>query len=94
MTTDARATSMPRRDTAVRLKTKGASHMLLTEQGTKVLLLNETALALWELCDGETTLGEMVAAITDFFEAEPAVINHDVEVALAQMVEAGVVRWS
>jgi coenzyme PQQ synthesis protein D (PqqD) len=86
--------AMPRREVGVHLDTSAGANILVSESGEEMLLLNETALALWELCDGQTTLGEMVTAITDFFAAEPVVIHRDVEGALQQLVEAGVVLWS
>jgi hypothetical protein len=42
-------------------------------------VLNETALALWELCDGGTTADEMVSAICVLFDADRRVIAADVQ---------------
>jgi pyrroloquinoline quinone biosynthesis protein D len=94
MTAPAFASTTPRRRSGLHLEPSDGSNVLVSDEGTKILLLNETALALWELCDGETTFAEMVTVITDFFEAEPDVINTDVATALTQMVEAGVVSWT
>jgi hypothetical protein len=54
--------------------------------------LNPTALALWELCDGQTAVEEMVAAVCALFELEPGRALTDVETALEDMRAAGVIR--
>jgi hypothetical protein len=58
-----------------------------------VHLLNDTALAIWDLCDGKTAPGEMVAAICDLSGLPPEVVNEDVERTLSQFQEAGLVLW-
>jgi hypothetical protein len=63
-----------------------------TPDAPVALALNPTALALWELCDGQTAVAEMVDAVCVLFEVEPARARTDVETALAEMVEAGVIR--
>ena len=54
--------------------------------------LNPTALALWELCDGQTAVEEMVAAVCTLFELDPVQARVDVEAALQDMMAAGVIR--
>ena len=56
------------------------------------LALNPTALALWELCDGQTAVTEMVDAVCALFEVDPDRARADVESALTDMVAAGVIR--
>jgi hypothetical protein len=54
--------------------------------------LNPTALALWELCDGQTAVAEMVDAVCVLFEVDPDRARADVEAALTDMAAAGVIR--
>lgn len=57
-------------------------------------LLNETALALWELCDGETTLQEMVSALSELFSADPQRIRQDVIDVLSELEQAQLLEWT
>ena len=54
--------------------------------------LNPTALALWELCDGQTVVEEMVQAVSALFALDPERARADVETALEDMIAAGVIR--
>jgi hypothetical protein len=55
--------------------------------------LNETALALWELCDGLTTSDEMVSAICLLFDAEQSLIAADVRRALWEFESRHLLDW-
>jgi PqqD family protein of HPr-rel-A system len=55
-------------------------------------LLNETARAIWELCDGETTVDEMISAIVELSGLHPDVVTEDVERAIAEFERLGIVR--
>ena len=55
------------------------------------LALNPTAFALWELCDGRTTVSEMVLAVYDLFDVTMEQARQDVTEGLARMREAGIV---
>lgn len=54
-------------------------------------LLNPSALAIWELCDGETTADEMAEAIAEITGLEEEVTVGDVEKALTSLEEAGLI---
>jgi len=56
-------------------------------------VLNETASALWELCDGETASDEMVAAICLLFDAGEDVIASDVERTLQEFERHHLLEW-
>lgn len=60
-------------------------------RAARAVALNPTALALWELCDGDTTVGEMVDAVCELFAVDAEQARCDVESALAQMQAAGVI---
>lgn len=50
-----------------------------------VHVLNETARAIWELCDGNTSAEEMAQAIAELTEIELDQAQRDVEQALGQL---------
>lgn len=51
-------------------------------------LLNHTALAVWELCDGLTSPEEMVAAVCDLCGLPPAVVDDDITRVLGELRRA------
>ena len=67
--------------------------VLLGPDGKSIHLLNDTAAALWELCDGTTTTGEMVQAILDFFAVSEQQASADVDRTIATFDELGIVEW-
>jgi PqqD family protein of HPr-rel-A system len=58
-----------------------------------VYLLNETALAIWDLCDGETKPDEMMTAICDVTSLPPEVVAEDVERILLEFDTAELIEW-
>lgn len=56
-------------------------------------LLNHTALAVWELCDGETMPVEMIAAVCDLCGAAPEEVEQDIVRALDDLARANLVSW-
>lgn len=56
-------------------------------------MLNDTALAIWHLCDGETSTEEMVTAICELFNTERDVVVHDVNRILEKFESAGLLFW-
>jgi hypothetical protein len=58
-----------------------------------VLALNESAAALWELCDGRTTIEEMVMAICAISPIAADQAREDVERALTELQRAGVLAF-
>ena len=70
---------------------------VLTQQvgGTRVLLdpdegryysLDEVSGRIWDLCDGTREVREVIATVEDEYEAEPGMIEHDVEVFLSELL--------
>ncbi len=55
-------------------------------------LLNASALAIWELCDGHTTAAEMAEAVAVVTGLAPDASAADVEVALTSLLAAGLVE--
>lgn len=54
-------------------------------------MLNASALAIWELCDGETTADEMAEAVAEVAGLEIDLARADVEVALRELHERSLI---
>jgi hypothetical protein len=84
----------PMRASGAELK-RDAGRVLVRDAGrTVVLALNDTAAALWELCDGSTSIDEMVTAICDVSSIPPSRARSDVERTLARFEQAGLITVS
>lgn len=81
-----------RRDN-VWVRRSGDENAVYDPQTGTVHLLNETAQAIWELCDGQTEPEEMIRAICDFFGMHPDVVVEDVERILTEFARADIIRW-
>ena len=73
---------MPRRRTDVQLRDEETRSLIVVPDQDRVHVLNPTARALWELCDGTTTLDELTVAICDLFDVAPEQATADVAEAL------------
>lgn len=88
---------MNRWDTAIPLR-RGRSWIqddeaaVLNPDTGSLHMLNAPALAIWELCDGETTPAEMADAITDLTGLDRSAAWTDVTRTLDQLTEAGLVE--
>ena len=92
MNTDVRK-GKPARKAEVWLRQAGVENTLYDpDQGT-VHILNDTALAIWNLCDGETDPEEMVQAICDLSGMPAEVVTEDVERTLTELDVAGLLLW-
>lgn len=56
--------------------------------------LNDVALALWELCDGETTPEEMAAAAAAVFDAPEQQLRDDISATLEELTDRGFLVWT
>jgi len=74
---------------------RGSEDTAIYNPETGVLhLLNPSALAIWELCDGETTVEEMAAAIDELTGVGLDAAESGVSAALEQLAEAGLVSFA
>ena len=67
---------------------------LIDHSGTSAARLNETALAIWDLCDGNTTIEEMIIAVVELCGDPPDVVRADVDKVLGDLSELGLVGLS
>jgi hypothetical protein len=83
---DLTLTSRPQRVEGVDVIRRGSVAYLQRRGAESVYELNDTAFALWELCDGETAVHEMVQAVDDLFAAPREDLARDVLSALDELV--------
>ena len=67
--------------------------MLRDAQGRRLYSLNETAAALWELCDGATTLDEMVEAVCLVCNVGREEAAADLTRTLAELSRSDLIEW-
>jgi hypothetical protein len=82
----------PRQRAAARTVVADGISTVVGPEGQRYVL-NATALALWELCDGVTTSEEMVSAICLLFDVDQAVIAADVRRALLEFESRHLLEW-
>ena len=60
----------------------------------EVFLLNATAAAIIELCDGHTPIPSIVQEIVKALAADPETVQKDVNKILLDMKQKGILEWS
>jgi PqqD family protein of HPr-rel-A system len=83
----------PIRRPGVWLRQAGDENAVYDPLNESLHLLNDTALAIWELCDGQTQPDEMVKAICELFGTPVEVVTEDVNRILLDFERAGIVFW-
>lgn len=91
MTTHLR--QLPQRRQDVELRDSGYQSVLVTPSGS-TYALNPTARAIWELCDGATTVDELAEAISAVFVVDHDAAIRDVAATIEQLQAADLVSTS
>lgn len=81
---------LPERKHDVQLREHGDRSVLVKPSGG-TYALNPTARAIWELCDGTTTIDELAEAISQVFAIDEATATRDVAVTVEQLQAADLV---
>ncbi len=76
-----------------RVEQRGGRVVVCDADRSVMLALNESAAALWELCDGNTTIDEMVMAICEAASIPAEKARDDVERTLAEFRRAGLLAF-
>ena len=64
---------------------------LYDEVGQLLILLNTSAAAVWQRCDGTTTVDDMVRELAGAYLADPALLREDVRQTVRKLAELGLV---
>lgn len=83
----------PARRPEVWLRQAGDENAVYTPSSGEVYLMNETALAIWHLCDGATSPQEMVDVVCEVTRMHPDVVVEDVNRILTDFEQAGLIEW-
>jgi len=75
-----------------RLETLDTEQLLYDPEQTRVLCCNETASLIWRLCDGQRTVEEIVALLTEAFPEAADTIAGDVEATLEEFAQHGAIE--
>lgn len=84
---------MPHRSDDVRMLRLDDECLICDVDGRPLFALNDTASALWELCDGTIRMDEIVEAICAVCAVHPEVAVEDVRRTLDEFDRAGLIRW-
>lgn len=83
----------PKRRTGVWLRQVGGENALYNPDTSSVHLLNDTALAIWDLCNGDIDPGEMIEAICQISSLHQDIVTEDVDRTLEEFERAGLIGW-
>ncbi len=86
-------TCKPRRAADYRLEPMDNELLLFHPARSKILYCNETASLIWQLCDGERTIEEMITLLTAAFPEAADTIAGEVRATLEQFREHGAVEY-
>ena len=86
-------TGFPTRKPDVWLRQSETENAIYDPDADEVHLLNATAVAIWTLCDVETSPTEMIQAVCDLSGLPSDVAEEDVMRALLQFEHAGILTW-
>ena len=87
------AGDVPRRRRGLTVRHHPEGAVIVDADGVEAVSLDDTAAALWELCDGETDVEEITEAVCTVWNVEPEVARRDVRMTLRVLGDAGVLDW-
>lgn len=87
------STALPQQRPGTWLRQSEDENVVVDTDNSRLHVLNDTALALWELCNGQNTVEEMITAVCELFGEPADVVRRDVESTLAGFDGAGLLLW-
>ena len=81
---------LPTPSTDVSLQRVGQEAILNDRRNGRAHVINESAAQIWELCDGQHTLDQIVSAFAAVYGLPAADVQADVQYILAKFHELGV----
>ncbi len=85
-------TKKPRRKSGYHLEMLENELLLFSPEQELVLYFNETASVVWELCDGQRTVNDIVFLLSDAYPEAREAIESDVYSTLEQLAHHGVIE--
>jgi hypothetical protein len=68
--------------------------VVIKEGGTATHVLNKTAAAVWELCDGEHSLDDIAGRLCERFEVTFDEVRSDIEEVIDKLIDLGLLGRS
>ena len=65
--------------------------VLIHQEKAEALVLNDTAMAFLELCDGQRSTGEIIAELADQYEVGHEELAEDLESFIRELTQAGII---
>lgn len=84
--------SQLRQKAGYRLEQLDGELLLYHLQEERVIYCNTTASLIWQLCDGQRTLAELIALLREAFPEASETLAADVMAAAQQLLDAGCVQ--
>ena len=81
------ATAKPLKRGEVWVRREGDQTAIYDPESGTLYALNPSALALWELCDGQTTADEMAEALSELTGTDSSTARHQVVNTLTQLAD-------
>ena len=87
------ARGRPKQHPDVWLRRAERENVVYDPSSASVHVLNDTATAIWSLCDGRTHPDEMVVAICSLSGLPREVVEEDVARILEEFEQVGIISW-
>ena len=88
-----RSSKKPCRKPGYHLEVLENELLLFNPKETLVLYFNETASVVWELCDGQRSVDEIVALLSEAYPEARDALEADVQSTLQQFFRHGVIEF-
>lgn len=85
--------SRPERFAGLSISGGDGGYYLSDEGGREICRMNESAAAVWELCDGNTSMAEIVEAVCLACNLDRAHAVEDLRRIVTELSTAGLVQW-
>jgi len=79
-------------DPGVRFRRLFDEAVLIHQRTAEALVLNDTAISFIEGCDGQRTVAEIIAAMTDDFDVSAEQLAEDLAPFIEQLAAAGIIE--
>ena len=83
----------PVRRPDVWLRQSDRENVIFDPLTSQVHLLNSTALAIWVLCDGQTSVAEMIRAVCELSGLPEVVVREDLTGILDRFADSNILTW-
>jgi len=84
---------IPRQSQDYRLEQLDDELLLYNPSQTVIMYCNPTASLIWQLCDGQRTIQDIITLLSEAYEQPPEAIRPDVENALQQFEQHQAIEY-